>query len=204
MPRRCSPAKQRAPSPTLTRMKFAELGTNSRPSRRKPASSCARPGAVAPGAVARQTPVVQGRDRRGLADRVHVEWLAHPVEEGGERGARVAVADAQGGQAEDFRKGAQADDVAAFGEQGAQVGGIVDIVGVGFVVDQDDVVRERAGEGEEVRLRNSRRRWGCWGWRQRRSSSCGVTARAIAGRSWRNLARGTSTARPPKTRVTSL
>jgi len=95
-------------------------------------------------------PVLQGGQRRHLAQAVDVEGRPDAVEpvDGLGRGDRVA--DAQPGQARDLGEGAEDDEPRVAGEQGDAVGvvGVVAEVAVGLVEDdQRGIIPERLQEG---------------------------------------------------------
>ena len=115
-------------------------------------SELAQPGGVYGDGAGEVGVVIQRGEGGGLGDGSDVEGRAGTVEEVDEFSRPVAVADAQAGETVDFGEGATAKNFAALGDEGAEVGGLAgrEEFGVGFVVAEDDVRRERAGEGEDV------------------------------------------------------
>ncbi len=87
-----------------------------------------------------------------MGEGVGVEGLAGALEDFDEFGRAEAVADAEAGEALDFGKGAEDDDVAASADILQGVGGIVDEFVVGFVEDDDDVGWDLVHEAVDLLL----------------------------------------------------
>src|SRR6476469_7817566 len=127
------------PSPTLTRTKFATLGTKGRPST---ANSCSR--SLRPSSVTR----FDSAWCASSASAARAPACATPFVL---KGARVlhhpdefrpcnAVAEPHSGERVDFGKSSQDDDVTVFPNESKRVGRIVQIFEIGLVEDDHDVV----------------------------------------------------------------
>ena len=95
--------------------------------------------------------VIESGEGSGLADAGDVERSAKLVHFGGEGGMADAVADAQTGEAVDFRESAESEDVVVLAEEFHGVGeiGALGVFAVGFVEDDENVPGNFFEEGGE-------------------------------------------------------
>ena len=95
-------------------------------------------------------------ERAGLGDAIRVEGLPRLLQHVDQVGLREAVADAEIGEALDFRKRPQHHDVAAFPEELQRVGRVFEELVIRLIEDHDDVLGHFVHETVDLRLREQR------------------------------------------------
>ena len=168
VPRACRNWKAFAPSGTCTRMKLAAGGHVREPELAEAGRQLFEAGAVHLAAAPHELGVIERGDRRRLRHRVDVERRARALEQRRDVGPRVAIADAQAGEAVDLGERARAQHRPALGDERTQIGRVVLILGVGLVEHEEHVLGQAAGECDQLRLRCARCRWGCSDWPETR------------------------------------
>ena len=147
------------PSPTLTRTKFATLGTNGRPQRSEFVLQISAAFVRHPLRFRLVRFVRQRRQRAGLRDSVGIERRARFLQDPDQFRPRDAVAEPHAGERVDFGKSSQDDDVAVFPNESKRVGRIVQIFEIGLVEDDHDIVGHARHETVDGFLSNERPGW---------------------------------------------
>ncbi|KAG0505364.1 MAG: hypothetical protein Udaeo_12910 [Candidatus Udaeobacter sp.] len=117
--------------------------------------------------------IIERRDRAGVCDAVHVEWLSRLVKHFSHRRRRNSVADADPGKTVNLRERTEHNDVSAVANKSKCVGRIIEEFEIRLVKNDDDAVRHSRHETVDGALRDQCAGGIVWVWNENDPGFCG-------------------------------